>query len=158
MAAGTDQYAINQAVKDIRRFYEAGRKTLDDYQGQLPWRKGPALAAKLGWNRDKLEKARQFARDMSKRDVNQLCRKIEDGGFRVTVQHLARLLAVKDQKRRWGLIDKTIQNKWSCRDLVVAIQLRMGRRQPRSGRKIRLKDPTYAVAANRAMRALATVI
>jgi len=146
MTASTDQDAIKRAVKEIRRFYLVGRKTLAKHDRQLPWGKGPVLAAKLGWNRDKLEKARQFGREVSKREVNQLCRKIEDGGFRVTVQHVARLLSVKDPKRRWSFIDKTIEKNWSCRDLAVAIQQRMGRRQPRSGRKIRLKDRAYAVA------------
>ena len=149
MAASTDQNAINRSIRDLRHFYMVGRKTLDEHEGQLPWKKGPRMAAAWGWNRDKLEKARQLAREMSKREFNLVCRKIEVGGFRVTVQHLARLLSVKDQKRRWRLIDQTIARKWSGRDLVMAIQ-RKGSSESPAGRKVRIRDEVDALAKLRA--------
>jgi hypothetical protein len=124
---------VKGAIDDIRGFHRIGLQSLEAFPDRLPVGQGHKLETAVGFNRDMVEKAGRFAQEFSRQDLNALCRKIEHGGFPLGVQHVVRLMRVKGQRQRWGFLQKTINDQWSCRDLSAAIQQKTGRR-PIGGR------------------------
>lgn len=94
-------------------------------------------------NSERLRKARNFAAEFSKGELNRLCREIEAGGFPVRVQHVVRLLRLPASRRR-KFLRQTIDQKWSCRQLATAIKQATGRRSP-AGRRPGVHDAVAAV-------------
>lgn len=121
------------AIDDIRGFHRIGLRSLEAFPDRLPAGQGQKVGKTVGLNRDMIEKARRFAQEFFRHDVNAFCREIKQGGFPLGVQHIVRLMRVKGQRQRWRFLRRTINNQWSCRDLATTIQQRTGRR-PRAGR------------------------
>jgi hypothetical protein len=133
MAGQTRQTAIRRAIGDIRRLYTLGQRSVEEFPDRLPTGQGQKLGRATGLNRDMVEKARRFTQEYSRQDLTALCREIEKGGFPLGVQHVVRMMRVKSQRQRQRLLQKTINNRWSCRDLASAVQ-RLTDRRPRAGR------------------------
>lgn len=144
MVNRTGHMSVKRAVTDVRKFHALGRESIEDCPGRLPAGQGQKLGRAAGLNRDMVEKSRRFAQEFSKRDLNAMCREIERGGFPVGVQVIVRLMRMKGDQRRWSFLRKTIEQKWSCRDLASAIQQKTGRR-PRTGRTPVVEDQGDAV-------------
>jgi len=135
---------VAEAIREIRWFYEQGRKSLEKFPDRLPFGEAERSAKRLGLTGEMLRNARRFARRFSKSELNRICERISAGGYSVTFQHLNRLVWLKRDDEFWNMLERTIKNGLSCRELLQAIQRQTGKRS-RAGRRPRVKDRAGAI-------------
>jgi hypothetical protein len=119
-----DQASVEDAIKKIERAHSLGLSS-NAKHGERLYEKRDVMvkfAAKLGLRRDAVERARQFAREFSKKEVYEICKLCRKHNFPLGVTLILRTFAVKNRKKRMALIGRVIREGWTQARLSAEIR------------------------------------
>ncbi len=135
---------VAAAIREIRKFYETGRASLQDHPGAGPYR-GWSIqegARRLGISPEHLRKAREFAKPAegyTPEEVKALCASMREHQQPLGTSHVICLLAVAKDHRE-DLQRQVIEGGWSVSKLKQAIRLEHGSRKQGGRRPYIPKD------------------
>lgn len=139
---------VDKAIRQIRRFHQVGRESLERHPERVPYRGMDAEARRCRLTRPWMTMARVFAdreRGYSESQLERLCRECEKYGTALGRTHIARLLSVPWPRRR-DIQRRLVGESWSVRRLEHEIRRILGPRAS-GGRRPRLgEDATSAYA------------
>lgn len=124
--AETLHAAVSHLSKSLQRYYRVGLRALElEFHDKHGLRK---LAKKYRINSDCLLKARRFVERLSdSASLALLCQKREKQGTPLSWVHVRHLVSVKDDARRFQLLQDAVGLSWSTVQLIETIQLCEGR-------------------------------
>lgn len=143
--------AVELAINNIEATYELGLESIKKHGETLhskPNRIIRAFAAGMGYRRDTVERARQFARMFTPKDVRQICDECKRQNFPLGVSLICRTMPLGDSKKCMQLLRRAIRERWAHRRLASEIHKRSGA-PTRSGRPRAL--PKNATEASQAI-------
>ena len=134
---------LETTLKELRRYYETGRKLHAKLEPSPVFRQLKAQAPHLS-DAMKLYYAKALAdpqRGYTPREFNQLCALCRQHQFALGTAALTRLIAVP-KKHRPAFQLKAIKGHWTNQRLIMAIRQRFGRRRPNAGNRVRPPQDT----------------
>src|SRR4051812_671161 len=91
------------------------------------------IAAREGLRHDNMQRARQFARSYSEKDLEELCRLRTPGGMPLSWGHVRRLVSVPSKAKRSALQKRSAREGWTAAQLSEVIQREVVGRKRRYG-------------------------
>ena len=142
--------AVELAINNIEATYELGLESIKKHGETLhsnPNRIIRAFAAGMGYRRDTVERARQFARMFTPKDVRQICAECKKQNFPLGVSLICRAMPLGNSKKCMRLLRRAIRERWTHRRLVAEVRARSNA-VTRSGRpRVLPKGPNKASQA-----------
>jgi hypothetical protein len=115
----------------LRRFYQLGQRASAQSKAQIK-----NIAVSIGLSQDYVRKSRLFAQRMTDTELRLLAATYRDHGYQFPWGHLRILVSVQNPRRRHAYLTSAINNGWSARALIAAVQLGEQRTQRKCvGRK-----------------------
>lgn len=140
---------VEEAVREIRDFYDMGRKVEPKRPHKEAYGKNLVEHDARLWQEkaSSIQKAREFANPedgFTRHELTELCRLIREVQIHqdedkavFTRSHLIRVLSVRPKRRRRAFQREVIENGWSYAEMEAEIAKRFGSRR-HGGRKPRL--------------------
>jgi len=129
-------HEVEQAIRTLQAFYEAGRQSLEEYPGRMPYGKMKEQARKYRLHAEMLGKARVLAHPPAGYTPAQMAALyglIRNHGFwhgrPVGPSHVIRFLTIHGQRQRAAFQRDAIVGKWSRKRLDAELAARFGRRR-----------------------------
>jgi hypothetical protein len=119
---------FDRTLRDLRRFYEIGSRSLDRHAGRMPYGKTGGEAAGSKLHPEMLRKARAFAKAYSERQLNSLIALCRRHRHALGLSHVIRLLTVPAEARD-ALQEAAVVSEWGAARLDVEIMRRCGKRR-----------------------------
>jgi len=127
---------VERSIRALVAFHRQGLRSLR----ALP-RKGthgqgeiPAQAERLGWDLNRMHKARRFALQYGKADLEHLCSLLRQHRPVFGVSHIALLVTVASRAKREELQRLCLRRNWSTKELQANLKQRYGKRR-QAGRR-----------------------
>ncbi len=102
----------------LRRFYKLGQRASARSKAEIQ-----AFAETVGQTEDYVRKARLFEQRLTDTELRLLVTTYRDHGYQFPWGHLRILVSVKNPRRRHAYLTAAIENGWSAKTLIAAVQL-----------------------------------
>lgn len=126
----SQRQSVSDGISSIKEFHQIGRMP--------PVGTIPEDAQTYDLNPDTLSKARQFAKEFSATEVNQLCKRIRQSGAFFGRTHVTLLLPLP-KKDRFRMLESALKGGWSKRRLEKEIDKEFPN-TGRGGRKVAIPE------------------
>lgn len=124
-------------LQDLRRFYDAGAKSIEQCPGRIWYGRVGREAARYKLHPEMLRKARAIAKAYTERDLDRLVSLCEKRGHALGLSHLIRLVSVPEDQRD-QFQREAVDGRWSHKRIGEEIRKRFGNRRPAVGRRRRV--------------------
>lgn len=102
----------------LRRFYKIGQRASARSKAEIK-----VFAEEEGLSEDYVRKARLFEQRMTDAELRLLAATYRDHGYQFPWGHLRILVSVQNPRRRHAYLTAAIENGWSAKTLIAAVQL-----------------------------------
>ena len=120
-----------QAVKELRKFYQLGRDVLaadqkNPRKGKYSLGVSAEFATEIGMARDYIDKARKFASKYTESEFEELCTLRRPDGMPLGPRHVIGLLRITDKRQRKRLQRRAASEGWSTRRVAAEVSKLLG--------------------------------
>ena len=162
LSPGLASARAQEKIATLRKYYELGQRAGTTAPDGTPKKPEPLkdLAAEAGVEQDTIRKALKFATTYTAGELEELLALRDADGEPLGWYFVRVLLQIQDKAVRSELQVKAVEEGWSQRDLVAAVQARQGGKKSPGGQAVlRARFPAAGPGApDRAERVLAAVL